>query len=157
MNQTISNIVSENIITADKPCNLLNNGNLESADFDYSDFLDRYAHEDCTILAFYLHERFGFKIGVVRANDLNNSDDCGYETIVHQFAFLPNGLVLDARGIDTEAAMLEYYEEASLDDDEEWDFIVDREFCHETVEGEYSDHEENFNQFLSLLSAQLEK
>lgn len=149
--------MNKDITKATKPCNLLEIATLESGEFDYLSFVESYAHEDCTVLAFYLHERLGLKIGVVRANDLNDPDDAGYETIVHQFVFLPNGLVLDARGIDTEAAMLEYYQEASIDDDEEWDFIVDREFCHEAAEGEYSEHEESFTQFLDLLSAQLEK
>jgi len=138
------------------PCNI-EQANLSTTDnsFNYRDFLEKFGHEDCTMLAFYLYDTFQLKIGAIRAIDLSDPNDLDYDTIVHQFVTTPNGLVIDARGIDTIESMIAYYKEASIDDDEEWDFIVDKEFHHEgadTAPREYPIEDVNeIKQFLNLL------
>lgn len=127
----------------------------EEADFDYEDFLETYAHEDCTILAYWLYDNYNIKLGAVRAIDMNDEADDDYSTVVHQFVVLPNHLIIDARGAGTEKDMLDYYREASIFDDEEWDFLVDYDYKPATPKNgkrDFSEYEELFNKFMSLLN-----
>ncbi len=121
-------------------------------------FLEEYGHDMCDALAFWLHDHYDLKIGAIRAIDQNDEDDLDYETVVHQFVYLDDNLILDARGIDTERAMLDYYKESSVFDDEEWDFMIDENYQHDPKRRQYrvyDEHEEKFAHFLKLLDNKL--
>lgn len=127
----------------------------KNSDLDYGDFLEEYAHENCTVLAYWLYDNYDLKLGAIRAIDQNDEDDTDYETVVHQYVSLPNGLVLDARGIGTEKEMLMYYRDASVFDDEDWDFMVDDEYKAAKPKNgkrDFSEFEDTFNKFMTLLS-----
>lgn len=127
----------------------------EKADLNYDDFLETYAHDDCTILAYWLYDNYNIKLGAVRAIDMNDEEDDDYATVVHQFVVLPNDLIIDARGAGTEKDMLDYYREASIFDDEEWDFLVDYDYkpgIPKNGKRDFSEYEETFSKFMSLLN-----
>jgi hypothetical protein len=68
--------------------------------------------------------------------------------------YLTDDLVLDARGIDTEDAMLIYYEEKSLFDDEDWDFMIDSDYQHDEKEKSVRNYDDDliaFDGFFALL------
>jgi hypothetical protein len=141
-----------------QPCNLQQMTIENNSGFDYSQFLDDYGHEMCTMLAFYLHDHCNLKVGAIKAIDQNDEGDVDYQTIVHQFVYLTDDLVLDARGIDTEDAMLTYYEEKSLFDDEDWDFMVDSDYQHDPKEKSLRNYDDDmiaFNGFFALLDEKL--
>lgn len=122
---------------------------------DYAKFIQDYSHEDCTFLAYWLYDNYGLKLGAVRAIDMNDESDDDYATVVHQFVVLPNELILDARGVGTERDMIYYYQEASVFDDEEWDFLVDYDYepaVPKNGKRNFDDFEGEFNKFISLLN-----
>jgi hypothetical protein len=144
-------------LKASQSCNL-QLGKVASENFDYTKFIEDYSHDMCTILAFWLHDTHNLKIGAIRAIDQNDEDDIDYETVVHQYVYLSDDLILDARGIDTEKAMLDYYRDTSLFDDEDWDFIVDEDYQHDASKKscrDYDEHKDSFNHFLNLLGENL--
>lgn len=160
INETIINNVFNGKLKLKDACNLQDMAEeLDHSQFDYNQFIQDYSHDMCTILAFYLHDRFDFKIGAIRAIDQDDESDTDYETVVHQYVYLTDELILDARGIDSEKAMLDYYRETSLFDDEEWDFMIDENYAHEPSNKDLGDYDSEdadaFNSFLNLLGEKL--
>lgn len=165
--ETIIKSVLNGKLKLKEPCNLQqNNSRTETDGFNYEQFLDDYAHGACDSLAFWLHDNYGLKIGAIRAIDMNDEDDTDYETVVHQFVYFEDKtsgvqLLLDARGLDHERAMLDYYKETSLFDDEEWDFMMDYDYKHRSKEEANRTYEQNevsdFNKFFNLLGIELKK
>lgn len=115
--------------------------------FDYAQFLDT----DCTDLAFFLHDTFNLKIGAIRAIDQSNDADIDYSTVVHQFVYITDDLILDARGIDTREAMLRHFEDLSIYDDEDWHFIIEGR-----SEQNYDTDIQSYECFLALLESKLQ-
>jgi hypothetical protein len=127
--------------------------------FDHNKFVEDYSHDMCTILTFWLHEKYDLKVGAILAINQDDEDDIDYDTIAHQYVYIGDHFILDARGISTERGMLEYYKEASVHDDEEWDLIIESNYEHDASRKgmrDFSEHEHLFTKFLVLLNIKLE-
>lgn len=137
---------------------LLASQDVESS-FDHDKFVEDYAHDMCTVLAFWLNEKCNLKIGAILAINQDDEDDVDYDTVAHQYVYINEGFVLDARGVCTEKDMLYYFKDAALHDVEDWDFIIDREYQHDASRKgmrDFSEHEHLFTEFLVLLNIKLE-
>ena len=145
-----------NGVTMIQPCNLEQMAIGTRDGFDYAQFLET----DCTALAFFLHDTFNLKIGAIRAIDQDNDGDIDYSTVVHQFVYITDDLILDARGIDTKEAMLRYFEDLSIHDDENWHFIIDSDYQHSPSGRSHQSNSkdiQSYKYFLALLMSEFKE